>query len=266
MQPIGEKWLRTFYPRICAALSYSKQKDENSRDLLSELLVSKTPVAPAVPFGKMRRSSIVMFGAGPSLENDLRGVSTFINESEPVVIAADGAADALYESDIKPSIIVSDLDSCSLETLKRASRESFVFVHAHGDNTALISRIVPELGNSIAGTTQAASVPNVLNYGGLTDGDRACFIATTFEPALVILAGMNFGSTEGKYSKNKYSSVFNPLRASKLAWGKASLEFLVRERPEIRFLDASKGGEIVEGIPRVSYRELTLGAFESFLR
>ncbi|MHB1869159.1 MAG: 6-hydroxymethylpterin diphosphokinase MptE-like protein, partial [Nitrososphaerales archaeon] len=170
-------------------------------------------------------------------------------------------ADALNEAGITPSIIVSDLDSCSQENLEIGSQEGLVLVHAHGDNMNLIEKIVPKLGSKLYGTTQVSSVSRVTNFGGLTDGDRACFVMSYLAPSSIIIAGMDFGGTEGKHSKNRYVVGTSPLRPSKLQWGKRSLEFLIQSRPEIRFANATKHGEEIVGAPKVSYEKITLGAF-----
>ncbi len=254
--PIGTEWFRLFYPKICAALNYDQALDEASRDLLSGLLKQRK-TDPEILRNLIRGRDAVLFGAGPSLDYDLNGLENWLNNTDPLIVAADGAADALYRSGLNPSIIISDLDSCSLQSLEKNSREAFVFVHAHGDNQALIRNIVPELGENIYGTTQVSSVANVTNFGGLTDGDRACYVVSEFGPSGLIIAGMDFGSNEGEYSKNKYVSGTSSLRPTKLAFGKESLEFLIQSKPEIKFVNVTKFGEEIRGAPKRDYAKIT---------
>jgi 2-amino-4-hydroxy-6-hydroxymethyldihydropteridine diphosphokinase len=258
LSALGEEWFETMYPKISVSLGYEQSGDERTRDLLSELLSRrKKHVSPAALSSLIKGKTAIMFGAGPSLASDIKGIASFIEKRNPLVVAADGAADALYDSGITPSIIVSDLDSCSEKNLVRNSNEGYVFVHAHGDNYWLVETIVPRLEDKISGTTQVASTSSVVNYGGLTDGDRACFILSSSDPKIIIIAGMDLGEKEGEFSKSRQSSATNPQRANKLAWGKASIEFLVRRRPDIRFLNVTKYGQEISAIPKVSYEQLT---------
>ena len=251
---LGHKWFRTFYPKICVSLNYKQSDDELARDLLSELLVERRTAPGKLLMSMIQKRTVIMFGAGPSLGSDLDALEPMIRKTKPVVVGADGAADALYEGSIDPTMIVSDLDSCSQMNLKRNSQEGWVFVHAHGDNVSLIREIVPRMGERVFGTTQVSSVKNVVNYGGLTDGDRACFIVSSFDPALIIIAGMDFGRDEGSFSRNRYFDYSS--RPSKLTWGRKSLEFLIREKPDNRFVNVTRHGEEITGARKLSYEEI----------
>jgi hypothetical protein len=254
---LGDKWFELFYPRIQEILKFDRARDELSRDLLSDLLSKKETDSLNKVQKFIHGNQVVMFGAGPSLESDLAGLRDFIEEKHPTVVAADGAADALYDQEIKPAIIVSDLDSCSWSSLNKNSHYGHVFVHAHGDNMNLVEDLVPKLGSNVSGTTQVTPSKNAMNYGGLTDGDRACYITCNFEPSSLIIAGMDFGNLEGRYSINKHSSEANPSRSAKLSLGKESLEFLIRSRPDIRFLNVTKFGEAIHGATKVRYPNIT---------
>ncbi|MGA2876001.1 MAG: 6-hydroxymethylpterin diphosphokinase MptE-like protein [Nitrososphaerales archaeon] len=256
-QSLGDEWFSTVYPKIRDVLGYNQTRDEQSRDLLSTLLAKNKAPSFDLIQQLIQNKQILMLGAGPSLESDLSGLTKFMKECRPTLVAADGAADALYETGITPSIIVSDLDSCSLRSLEMCSREGYIFAHAHGDNMPLIEKVIPALGSNVFGTTQVSSVGNVTNFGGLTDGDRACFVISYFEPSSIIIAGMDFGTSEGSYSKNKYSSGDNPLRPTKLSLGRESLEFLIRSQPKIKFLNVTKFGEEIRGAPKVEYSTIT---------
>lgn len=257
---LGKAWLDLYYPRIQESLGYSKEKDDYSRDLLSTILSTKAIKGPEILSEIFTNQTVFMLGAGPSLESDLLGLSSILKNGHTPVVAADGAADALYEHGIAPSAIVSDLDSCSLQNLSRNSREGYLFAHAHGDNVDLVRKILPDLGPRVFGTTQVNSVNRVLNFGGLTDGDRACYIISSYGPKVVIIAGMDFGAEEGEYSKSKYESKLSPLRPTKLAWGKRSLEFLIEQRNDIEFYNVTKFGHEIKGAKRLQYSEVTLTA------
>ena len=254
---LGKKWFDLYYPKIQESLGYSKEKDAYSRDVLSEILTSKAIQDTDTLSEIFANQTVVMLGAGPSLESDLIGLSSILKNGRVPVVAADGAADALYESGFAPSSIVSDLDSCSSQNLYRNSNEGYLFAHSHGDNVDLVKRIVPDLGPRVAGTTQVDSVDHVVNFGGLTDGDRACFIISSYDPSDIIIAGMDYGTEEGAYSKSKYESKLSPLRPTKLAWGKKSLEFLIEQRDDIEFYNVTKFGQEIKGAKRLSYSKVT---------
>lgn len=255
--PLGKKWFEIYYRNISESLDYSEERDASSRDALSAILSAKEIIEPDTISGIFENRIAVMFGAGPSLESDLRGLMKFLKESGAPVVAADGAADALYEAGVVPALTVSDLDSCSVQNLEKNSREGFVFAHAHGDNANLIEKIVPKLDKRVFGTTQVGSVDHVLNFGGLTDGDRACFATSAYNPRAIVIAGMDYGVQEGLYSKSRYGNKMAPLRPVKLALGKKSLEFLVANRKDILFYNVTKYGEEIIGTKRLNYSEAT---------
>jgi len=253
----GESWRRTFYSAIRDSLNLDEKSDLRSRDLLYSLLKdSDYGLQLANISSVLDGNDSIIFGAGPSIESDIEGLLHFISRKHPVIVAADGAAEALLTRGIRPDIVVSDLDSCSVETLKLCSKSGCVFVHAHGDNADLMKAIVPQISSNRVGTTQVASRDPVHNFGGFTDGDRACFVAGSFNPSRLIIAGMDFGSDEGRFSVNRYSNARNPKRPLKLEWGKKSLEFLISNARKTRFQNVTKLGLEINGAPKVEYREI----------
>ncbi len=255
--PLGELWRKTFYSPIVRSLALDEKTDLASRDLLYSFLAkSDLGLFPKVSDILTDKVTII-FGAGPSLQADIEGLSKFISESGPIIIAADGAAEALVQENFFPDIIVSDLDSCSVKTLKQCSENGFLFIHSHGDNQDLLRKIVPLIPENRFGTTQVSSRLPVVNFGGFTDGDRACYVTSFFNPSRIVIGGMDFGTEEGEFSKNRYSKAINPSRATKLEWGKRSLEFLVPRCPSIRFQNVTKNGVEIEGVPIVSYSSIT---------
>jgi uncharacterized Rossmann fold enzyme len=99
-------------------------------------------------------------------------------------------------------------------------------VHAHGDNTGMLKKLVPKF-KKLVGTTQVMPVENVYNFGGFTDGDRCVFLAEEFGAKKIVLVGMDFGNAIGKYSKEK---VKDPeLKKQKMQAGKRLLEMLAKQ-------------------------------------
>ena len=235
-------------------------RDIQSRDLLSSLLGSGRDLEKEISkFDSMvGGKQVVMFGAGPSLSYDIEGLSNFLQKDRPTIIAADGAADGLWNKSISPDLVVSDLDSCSRENLEKASQEKVLFVHSHGDNMSLVKELVPSLGANIVGTTQVEPIGIVKNFGGFTDGDRACYIACTFEPSQLVIAGMDFGAAEGSFSVNRYDRTRSRNREKKLEWGRKSLEYLISLcSSRIEFVNVTKFGADIAGAKKVSYESLT---------
>lgn len=147
---------------------------------------------------------VVVFGAGPNLENHINTVAGDPTWGKAVFIAADGAAKALVEHGLTPHIVVTDLDG-DLEYIWRAvEKGSIPVVHVHGDNIDVATKFLYEIvknGRRFVVTTQIESVYPIANFGGFTDGDRAFAIAVLFRAYEILLAGMDFGDTVGRYSK-----------------------------------------------------------------
>jgi 2-amino-4-hydroxy-6-hydroxymethyldihydropteridine diphosphokinase len=256
---LGERWRKKFYSIIRDSLGFEEQADRECRDLLYELLLNFAGVSGLSEVeNRIRGRKAIIFGAGPSLESDLEGLKEFVLEKRPILVAADGAADALREFELQADMVVSDLDSCSVETLRSSAEKGFVFAHAHGGNKDLVRTVIPQMRTkNVFGTTQVEERGYIRNFGGFTDGDRACFVTAFFAPSRVILAGMDFGKEEGSFSINKYKPDENPKRLLKLEWGKKSLEYLISERDSTCFQNVTRFGVEIRGAPRIPYRGVT---------
>lgn len=67
---------------------------------------------------------------GRGYKEDLRAIASYLEEVRPVIIAVDGAADALVDLGFRPDIVVGDMDSVSDAALRRGSE---LVVHAYPD-------------------------------------------------------------------------------------------------------------------------------------
>lgn len=76
-----------------------------------------------------------------------------------------------------PGAVFTDLDGADDLFVEMNRRGTVMVVHAHGDNIPLLRQWVPRFPGPVLGTTQAAPLPRVHNFGGFTDGDRAVFAA-----------------------------------------------------------------------------------------
>ncbi|MGH2795318.1 MAG: putative cytokinetic ring protein SteA [Actinomycetota bacterium] len=70
---------------------------------------------------------------GYDYKRDLQILRGYMSEVKPVIVAVDGAADALMEEGFKPDIIIGDMDSVSTAALTSGAE---VIVHAYPDGRA----------------------------------------------------------------------------------------------------------------------------------
>jgi 2-amino-4-hydroxy-6-hydroxymethyldihydropteridine diphosphokinase len=213
-----------YYQGIRADFGYSTEKDQKAAKILSEM-IRKKAVDLKVLQRKIKGKSVIVVGAGPSLEDEK--VLRYIKKNKKSVkIAADSAVQFLIENKVKPDIVVTDLDGSSTFLQRAEKNGAILVVHAHGDNTEILKKLVPRF-RKLIGSTQVAPVENVHNFGGFTDGDRSVFLAEEFGANKIVLVGMDFGNNLGKYSKVK---VKDPeLKKQKMQAGKRLLEMLAKQ-------------------------------------
>jgi hypothetical protein len=113
---------------------------------------------------------------------------------------------------------VSDLDG-RISDLKLANAMcAIMVVHAHGDNIDAIQAHVPSF-SAVLGTTQSLPTTNLFNFGGLTDGDRAIFLAREYGARAVSAIGFDFSD-----------KAVSPIKRKKLQWA----QWLLR-RTDVKF-------------------------------
>jgi len=208
------------YREILKDFGYSRKKDSQSCRLLNSLLPKKTGIKKIRDL--IENKPIFVVGAGPSLPSC---ISILKKHKEITKIVADGATKAIIENNLKPCIVVTDLDG-DIKSLKKAGRtNTTMIVHAHGDNAEKI-HLVKDFKNCI-GTTQTKPMGRVHNFGGFTDGDRCVFLANHFKAKKIILLGMDFGTRIGRYSKSKVEN--RTTKIAKLRRGKKLLEWLAKK-------------------------------------
>ena len=208
------------YREILKDFGYSRKKDSQSCKLLDSLLPKKMETKKIRDL--IENKPVFVIGAGPSLPSC---ISILKKYKKITKIVADGATRAIIENDLKPDIVVTDLDG-DIKSLKKAGRTNTVMVvHAHGDNSEKI-HLVKNFKNCV-GTTQTKPIGKVHNFGGFTDGDRCVFLASNFKAKKIILLGMDFGNRIGKYSKT--GVVDRSVKIAKLRHGKKLLEWLAQK-------------------------------------
>lgn len=231
------------YSEIIREFGYSKQQDYESAILLNFMLKNPTPLKKLREI--ISKKSIFVIGAGPSLSSAIPHLKKF---SKIPKIVADSAAKPLLENKVKFDILVTDLDGDE-RSLKKISKTNAIFVtHAHGDNIARL-QIIENFKNCF-GTTQTKPVGKIQNFGGFTDGDRCVFLANNFDAKNIILFGMDFGKTIGKYSKTKKSE--RKIKIKKLQRGKKLLEWLATKRKKGLYTTSKP----IKGFKKICFNEL----------
>lgn len=210
------KTWKPIYTDIASRLNLAIKEDYIATRTLSHLIKDINP-APLLERleGTIRGKDVIIFGSGPSLMDHI----VYVNEqlADAVHIAADGAISALRDFGLKCDILVTDLDGNMEDILPALAEGTLPIVHAHGDNQSEVLKYVPQMEH-LLGSTQVEPLPNVFLWGGFTDGDRACYLASDYGPKRIVLAGMDFGSVVGKWSKPGHSQHFlaSPRKMMKL--------------------------------------------------
>lgn len=205
------------YEEILNEFGYNKTKDAIAAKILNFIL-KNTRLTKKIE-SRIKNKTVFVIGAGPSLIPVIPYLKKFKNVTK---IVADGATTALVENKIKPDLVVTDLDGNMNYLRKAADSNSIIIVHAHGDN-------IPKLPYAFSfkycvGTTETEPFDKIQNYGGFTDGDRCVFLARYFGARNIILFGMDFGPTIGRYSKEgRYNK---SKKIKKLKRGRLLLEWL----------------------------------------
>ncbi len=240
---LGE-WIK-IYLWIARRMGYSVLKDQLAALILLLIALGKL-VGKRELERIIRNRAVVVFGAGPSLEYDvIRFKRLYDKGFKPIIVSADGATKALIEIGLKPDIIVTDLDGYLPAIVYSNLKNSYVVVHAHGDNIdKLISYV--RFFRKIIGTTQVMPLPKIYNFGGFTDGDRCIYLAYSLKARYVLLFGMDFGSKVGRYSKEFISDY--KTKIVKLAIGKLLISLLSNR---IKIYNATYSKPVIKGVENI---------------
>ncbi|RLE53021.1 MAG: 6-hydroxymethyl-7,8-dihydropterin pyrophosphokinase [Candidatus Methanomethylicota archaeon] len=247
------KW-RSLYFEIASKMGLSEFKDRYAALILSKLLDNRRCELNLLKFKLLKKTAIV-YGAGPSLEDNLAEITKHRLYEKCVNISADGATEALLNFGLIPDVVTTDLDG-NFEALNRANKQgSLLVVHAHGDNIDKLKIYVPLLKGIVIGSNQVGeNFPHVYCFGGFTDGDRGVFLAKSMGVSVIILAGMDFGAEIGKYSK-KIGEDLKERKLLKLEIGKWLVEEVAKEENVLLF-NLSFKGEDIRGVKRVNISDV----------
>ncbi len=138
-----------------------------------DLFLGDVTLPPLATDFRRRHTVVVARGAG-YLE-DLRAIRPYLKDARPVVVAVDGAADALLAEGIRPAVILGDMDSVSDGALSCGAE---LVVHAYSDGRA------PGLGR----VRRLGLEPAVFAVPG-TSEDAALLLAHEAGAALIVTVG-----------------------------------------------------------------------------
>ena len=194
-----------YYREILDYFGFDRALDEEAGRLLASLLDCDNLLSLA---SLTDGNEVTVCGNAPCLKGELGRITG-------VVFAADAAAEVLDANGIRPDAIFTDLDGAT-DLFIRLNREgTIIVVHAHGDNMPLLRYWVPQFPGRVIGTTQAAPLPHIHNFGGFTDGDRAAFAADELGASKIILAGFDLDDEN-----------VDPLKRGKLHWARKLLSLI----------------------------------------
>ena len=186
---------------IVQRLDLDTDADRESTKLLTSLLesIDPNPLLKRLA-NSISGSKVVVCGAGPSLKKHMKALLKRGELTESVIVVADGATSVILELELRCDVVVTDLDGDIDHLLEAKNNGALLIVHGHGDNIDRVKLYVPKLGD-VLGSTQVEPTDRAFLWGGFTDGDRACHVVSEYTPERIILAGMDFGATVGKWSK-----------------------------------------------------------------
>ena len=236
------------YLEVVRSLDLNMAKDRRAT-LILDRMIKKEDTARLEAL--IRDRPAIIYGCGPSLENDVNKIWESGVHSRCVNVAVDGAVKALLQYNITAHINVTDLDGDLPSIVKANHLGCITMVHAHADNIKTVVRVMPHLKGTVFGTTHSIPTDKVHNFGGFTDGDRAVHIVEHFKPAFIVLAGMDFGRVIGVYS-----GVFDPVKKPRgLMVGKRIIEELAAHT-RTRIFNVTSSGDNIHNVKPITIDRL----------
>ena len=235
-------WSR-IYAKIAREFGYDRRLDYEAAIILDSL------IGRTVTNRQMEKMiggrPVFVVGAGPSLG---RAVSALRQFGQATTIAADSATRHLLHCGIMPDVIVTDLDGDEGSLRRCGATGTILAVHAHGDN---IQRLyIAKSFENYLGTAQSRPYGSVQNFGGFTDGDRAVFLASHFKARKIVLFGMDYDGTIGRFSGTRAQDAELKLRKLKRS---AELLSWLSERTASELFTTSSP---VRGFQKIRYADL----------
>jgi len=196
-----EDW-QPLYEEIISDFNYSKEEDRRS----AEVLVDCRGTDSLSPLEALKGRKVEI--SGPY----------FSKSDIETTIAAGASVSQIVDEGVEPDLMVTDLDGDRELQLDLNLKEVPAVIHAHGDNIQQIKTWAEKFKGPVVSTCQCnPPQKDIYNFGGFTDGDRACFIADHFGAEKIVLNGWNF---EKPYESG------NPEKYKKLRWAERLIDRL----------------------------------------
>jgi len=176
-----ERW-EPIYKEIINDFKYSEELDRKSAEILSKIRGSDG----SEPLNKIKGEIVEVIG--PFAED----------VGDNYIVSAGSAVSKLESINIKPDLMVSDLDGNTKLQLDLNLDGVPMVMHAHGDNIQTIKNWAPKFKGHVISTCQCKPPEGIYNFGGFTDGDRAVFISDHFKAKKIILNGWDFKKPSSK--------------------------------------------------------------------
>ncbi|RPI40902.1 MAG: DUF115 domain-containing protein [Methanoregulaceae archaeon] len=193
------------YQDIVEYFGFDRAADEEAARLLATLLDRDNLLSLA---SLTDGNEVTVCGNAPCLKDEISKITG-------IVFAADAAAEVLDSQGIVADAIFTDLDGATDRIIELNREGTIIVIHAHGDNMPLLNYWVPRFSGKVVGTTQAAPLPHVYNFGGFSDGDRAVFAADELGASKITLAGFDLDDEN-----------VDPMKRGKLRWARKLLALI----------------------------------------
>jgi uncharacterized membrane-anchored protein len=182
-----------------------------------ELLAGRIELPRFATDFRDRSTLVVVRGVGH--QRDLRALRPFIRDRRPVIVAVDGAAEALLEEGLVPNMIVGDMDSAG-EAALRCGAE--LVVHSYPDGEAPGRARLEDMG-----------VPFKVVPAPGTSQDVALLIAAEKGARLIVSVGSQFNLVEflDRNRKGMSSTFLTRLRIGEILVDAKGVSRLYHPRP-----------------------------------
>ena len=193
---------KPMYEEIVLDFNYSKEKDKKSAEILAE---------------RRDTDSLASLRALKGKKVEIGG-PYFSKSNIETTVAAGASVSQIVDEGVEPDLMVTDLDGDKELQLNLNLKGIPAVIHAHGDNIPLIKSWPEKFEGPVIATCQCdPPKKGIYNFGGFTDGDRACFIADHFGAEKIVLNGWDFEEPFESGNSEKHK---------KLRWAERLIEIL----------------------------------------
>ena len=191
------------YIEICKILKLDPEEDIKAA-ITANKLISNMELFPSNSIkNKIKNKKIIILGAADCLDSDFDEFFRENAREDFLIVAVDGVTSFLKKKNIIPGIIITDLDGNTEDIINANRNGAICVVHVHGDNINQFAKTLDKLKGPLIVTCQTDPVGKIKNYFGFTDGDRAVFFCSHYNPKSITIIGFDFGGETGPYSNPK---------------------------------------------------------------